>query len=297
MLYRLESVVQTSVFAIILPLPAFVHAHPAPLSASEWFHETLFPGRGTTLPEELKCYSLPYGSLGFVSHALTYYTMLCFHFRRRPLWPFSKISHSRLDALICILSMVVTVVLTAFTMASCRNNWQFVLIAFWKLTLSVSLNIAGLSMALHQHRGSPPQSGIIKNSLLEASLYWLGSFIGLIGLFQIVHQTFPHNKAVRIFTGIMIALVCLSCLSIYWYFFNKAYEWTALLSAIPGAYALLIGFAVFYSDWVLAAVDGNWVGTPSGDQKYLYWVYFSAKRLPMVSWWELLETSPFYSII
>jgi hypothetical protein len=77
---------------------------------------------------------------------------------------------------------------------------------------------------------------------------------------------------------------CLSCLSIYWYFFNRAYEWTALLSATPGAYAVLIGFAVFYSDWVLAAVDGNWVGLPSGDQKYLYWVYLAAKRLPMASW-------------
>jgi hypothetical protein len=85
MLCQLGSGAQTLISAtILLLLPAFAHAHPAPLTASEWFHEILFPERGTTLPEELRCYSLPYGSLGFVSHALTYYTMICFHFGRRP---------------------------------------------------------------------------------------------------------------------------------------------------------------------------------------------------------------------
>ena len=42
-------------------------------------------------------------------------------------------------------------------------------------------------------------------------------------------------------------------------------------------------FGAFYCDWILAAVARNWAGLPSNDIAVLFWVYFVAKRLPMLS--------------
>jgi hypothetical protein len=37
-----------------------------------------------------------------------------------------------------------------------------------------------------------------------------------------------------------------------------------------------------YSDWVLGVITGNLAGAPSGDVKVIYWIYFVAKRLPLM---------------
>lgn len=39
----------------------------------------------------------------------------------------------------------------------------------------------------------------------------------------------------------------------------------------------------FYSDWVLAALAEDIVGRPTRDNAVYYWLYFAAKRLPMLS--------------
>ena len=39
-----------------------------------------------------------------------------------------------------------------------------------------------------------------------------------------------------------------------------------------------------YSDWLLGAIDNNWSGQPDSDVALFYWIYFAAKRLPMLSW-------------
>lgn len=42
-------------------------------------------------------------------------------------------------------------------------------------------------------------------------------------------------------------------------------------------------FGAFYCDWILAALTNNWSGAPSNDIAALYWIYFVAKRFPMLS--------------
>ena len=44
--------------------------------------------------------------------------------------------------------------------------------------------------------------------------------------------------------------------------------------------------AVIYSDWALAVIAHNIVGVPDGNNAkiaVIYWTYFAAKRLPMLS--------------
>jgi hypothetical protein len=53
-----------------------------------------------------------------------------------------------------------------------------------------------------------------------------------------------------------------------------------------GIFFLVIGtgmIAALYSDWILAAIDGNYAGVPDGSNEVLYWTYFAAKRLPFAS--------------
>lgn len=52
-------------------------------------------------------------------------------------------------------------------------------------------------------------------------------------------------------------------------FFASALMLTGLLAAL-------------YSDWVLGVITGNLAGVPSGDVRVIYWIYFVAKRLPLM---------------
>jgi hypothetical protein len=55
------------IFALsILPAPT----RGAPFDFEQWLNDEL-PRPGSTLKDKLKCYTLPFGAIGFVSHLLT----------------------------------------------------------------------------------------------------------------------------------------------------------------------------------------------------------------------------------
>jgi hypothetical protein len=97
---------------------------------------------------ELQCYSLPFGGLGFTSHILTYYTIICLWFSRRPLWPFKKIHHSKLDVILGSLGLVLCIVMSIITMVHCRHTWQLLAIAVWKMSMSLLNGITALHVAI-----------------------------------------------------------------------------------------------------------------------------------------------------
>jgi hypothetical protein len=97
---------------------------------------------------ELQCYSLPFGGLGFTSHILTYWTINCLWLGRRPLWPFEKIHHSKLDVILGSLGLVLCVVMSVITMVHCRNTWQLLVIAVWKMSMSLLNGITALHVAI-----------------------------------------------------------------------------------------------------------------------------------------------------
>jgi hypothetical protein len=241
--------------------------------------------RNNNIQDEIQCYALPYGVVGVISHLLTYYTTTCIGFGVKPFWPTRRLSHNGLNIIICVVSLIVTVVMTSITMKNCRNSWPFVLIAFWKMTMSLGVNLVGLirGCMVSDEKDEPLP-------LLATLIYWIGTFIGIVGLFQVVHETFNDDRNVRILTGLLIAVSSLTCLSGWIYWLAKSLQddenvAPALILGLPSAATLTFGviifFAVFYSDLVLAALKNDWVGSPSGPLKALYWVYFVAKRLPM----------------
>ena len=114
------------------------------------------PQRGTNLPTEIVCYSLPYGGLGFASHVLTYYTIVCLAFGRRPLWPFKRIKHSIFGFCLSVVGLVVGLLVTVVTIRRCRNHWQLLVLAIWKLSMSLFNGVAGLHVAIGGLWGAKP---------------------------------------------------------------------------------------------------------------------------------------------
>lgn len=102
-----------------------------------------------SLKEEIKCYSLPYGALGFVSHVLTYYTIACLWYGRKPLWPFSRVTFSRFDLALGGFGLLISTLLTIVTIVRCKDTWELLVIAIWKMGMSLlngvtAVHVAGL---------------------------------------------------------------------------------------------------------------------------------------------------------
>jgi hypothetical protein len=100
---------------------------------------------GGTHKEQIQCYALPFGGIGFASHVLTYVTVLCLAKGVNPMLPCRELNHRVWNIALAILGFLVTLPLTVLTMIRCRNTWPFILIAVWKLVFSVTLS----SMAIH----------------------------------------------------------------------------------------------------------------------------------------------------
>lgn len=127
----------------------FLCAQPAQASKiGKLLHEWLFPERGSGYGEEIRCYNLPYGGIGFLSHVLTYYTVTMLVLARTPLVPRPgmPLRHNWFDFILSVLSILGTVPVAAMNMYACRQSWPFVCIAVWKLTMSFTLS----AVCVHQ---------------------------------------------------------------------------------------------------------------------------------------------------
>ncbi|PMD16151.1 hypothetical protein NA56DRAFT_663393 [Hyaloscypha hepaticicola] len=143
----------------------------------------------------------------------------------------------------------------------------------------------------------------------------------MTGLLSLVSQKFYEQLSIRIITGIFASLAAVlpaiqigrlivtglvrlwlyvlellriadrsDIIGFHWYIPSK-HKWgfwkeraVTDLSFGFGIAAIVFGLlGAFYCDWILAAIAGNWGGFPSSDIAVLYWTYFAAKRLPMLS--------------
>ena len=256
---------------------------PAPLPP--WL-SSVIPQKGATTADEIKCYSLPYGGIGFLSHFLTYWTIFWLGHGRKPYFPFSKLSAGKLDVCLSILQMVTTVSLAAFTMSRCRSRWQFVLIAVWKLVMSLVVGIWGFAASLKVMEDVPGYYPITeKHWESESRTIWvlipygLAAIVGLVGLISLVAENI-HNPLVWKITAVFGSVVAAAGVIglLIWFVaddfhesWSRAFRGTAVgvFGIMPAAMIIL---CAFYSDWILGALAGSLVGVPSGDNGYLYWV-------------------------
>lgn len=191
----------------------------------DWLHD--HNGNGTlTIEEEIQCYSLPYGGIGFTSHILTYYAVAMLANGRSP-WTFQKNRHKRLDLGLSLIGLLLTFVVSVLTIIRCRSRWQFITMAVWKLVLSVALGCLSVHAASLIGQtdkaldGGEEGEGLIEmagsaNARSQLSLtpsakrrksprrilWWTilyvpGVIVGLVGLLSLVIQEISHNRTVE----------------------------------------------------------------------------------------------------
>ncbi|KAH8654551.1 hypothetical protein BGZ60DRAFT_156578 [Tricladium varicosporioides] len=249
--------------------PTTASPFPSPLSASQWFHDQFHPAPGADITSEIQCYGLPYGGLGFISHLLTYYTLITVISGRSPIWPWHKLRRNAWDIFINAISLISTVVMAGFTISSCRNSWPLVLLAVWKLLLGFCQPLCAIIASFMDGE----EAGLAV--FIFAGIYPLASTLGTVGIFKITHDVFVENADVRIMVWVLVGLVVLLTIA----GILRHEDWSVIIIW----YWICSLLLMLYADWVLAAVDKNWIGLPDQKHVALYWTYWAAKRLPMFS--------------
>jgi hypothetical protein len=214
-----------------------------------------------------------------LSHFLTYYTLGCIGIGVRPLLPSRDIRHNRLDLLLAMLSLAGSSIIAIYTCVRCHQEWQFVLLAVWKLILSCNLGAA----CVHRARS------VRKRDKTLIPMLWMlvsipGTIIGLTGLISLILRSWDDHR-LRVITAVFGAAVVFFAVVHWWY----RLEWGKFdfnLDGIEMTHSMLCIWwicllASLYSDWVLGLISGDLVGVPSGDIAALFWMYFMAKRLPL----------------
>jgi hypothetical protein len=104
------------------------------------------PTNSTTLQNHIQVYAIPYGVLGFLSHTLTFYVILCHLFGRRPLLPWQALQKTTWNIVLVSLSSLISVILSIVTLARTRGSQPLMILAAMQIVLGVLVD------AVHIHR-------------------------------------------------------------------------------------------------------------------------------------------------
>jgi hypothetical protein len=150
------------------------------------------------IAEQIQCYNLPYSGLGFLSHSLTYYTIVCMGFSARPLAPWVQTSSScrKWNGFLSVAQLLASNIVAIITIYRCRQDWPFILIAVWHAVLSSTL----VCMAIHRVRLAAGDEEDDYSPFGWLGLYALGVIVRLVGVFASVKEVW-EIQGVRDMTG------------------------------------------------------------------------------------------------
>jgi len=159
----------------------------------EWLRDVPFPNGGTA-KEQIQCYALPYGGIGFISHLLTYATVICLSNGRSPLTPWRTLSHRRLNIGLAMLGVSVSFPVAILTMVRCRNAQKYAIIAVWKLALSLTLTAITIHSArlieAARQNNEPRGKGFMhfRSIYWWTVLYFVPVILGMNGTLDVVQD-------------------------------------------------------------------------------------------------------------
>lgn len=251
--------------------------------------------------DDIKCYAVPYGAVGFVNHLWTYWTMLLLVCSRRPLMPWKKLSSNWLDMALSAVQGIITFALNIVNINRCRFSWQLVLVTVWKMMLSLGQSICGLQSSYCAIRDEKKPSVAASDTdmtgyvplLVWLPFYGCACLIGMVGLGNIQRHIgyipgvlLHHAKGsaegakCEIIT-LVFALVVVLGLGLFGCVGSCAFDDDESGGPLGAGLMLIAIGAVFffalYSDWILGVIAQNVPGDPSEFKAY-YWVRFCAKR-------------------
>lgn len=206
--------------------------------------------------------------------------------------PTRPLKHIFLDSLLAIFTFLITVGVAIFTIIRCRNQWEYMLIAIWKMfmtTVVVSTTVTAPAMLKYYGK---------ENRFRTAwclALYVPGIVTGFVGLVPLVKESWSNHTIgiiTYVFGGVMVGL---GLAVVAYSTFNDGNKVEGGLLFCSGGVTMSLfwglstcvgvwGFlGVLYCDWILGCIAQDLAGMPSGDTEILYWTYFFAKRLPLLS--------------
>lgn len=217
---------------------------------------------------------------------------------KSPWLPGKELKHWILDFILGLGSLGITIILSVLAIIRCHSEWWFILIATWKMLLSISLSVIAIHRAITVSRNKADNS----SPAWWLILYEAGVVIGLTGLIALLIENWlERTRAMEVICGVFggIAMLCVVIAIVLWNLAEVSGKGGSKLknfvlscfSSIGGGFLALLAVTGFltalWSDWILAAMEvkdgGSWAGTPSSDIAWLYWSYFVAKRLTFFS--------------
>jgi hypothetical protein len=139
-----------------------------------------------------------------------------------------------------------------------------------------------------ENRGKADFEVSIFRTLLGLMLYGVGTLMGFVGLVALIKDAWYIPKLRHLTYGFVAVVAAVSVfigIIVYNARENSRFR-MGFFASIGTAIVVFAAGAVIYSDWALAIIAGNLIGTPDGNNilvNVLYWSYFVAKRLPMFS--------------
>lgn len=270
-------------------------ASPQPISLPSWLVAAL-PEKGDTLADEIKCYGLPYGGVGNASHILTYWTLGCLFFYRRPWMPWSKLHAGKIDLALGIIQLLASGAVASFTIIRCQSRWQFVLLAVGRLQNSLTLGYCAIHTSLKIiHDKSETHKRL---SALPYMIHF-AALPGLVGLASLIANLWQaceckdqdacnvcldwpwgYNPPIQIISYVFFAAVAVLVIALLYCMLRRCSSRRNVKAYVFHIICGLISlFLALWTDWILAAIADNLVGVPSGDVAILYWVRL--KKAPL----------------
>ena len=267
---------------------------------SDWIRSIILPEPGNTISDEIKCYGLPYGSIGNASHILTYWTIGCIFFYRAPWCPWKRLRSGKFDLWLGLVQVVVSAGVAGLTIARCRNRWQFILLAAARLQFSLTLGYTAVRTSIRVMYTIRNEYKRVDKPAYEKiqSVPWLVHLAGLPGLAalgSLVHELWNscqcesndscqvceewswkrpppiHAVSAAFLSAILVMAIILAfCIGRRKHHRRNTQQTQSFNSHIIGG--LLSLLLALYTDWVLAIIADNLTGAPSGDVAVLYWV-------------------------
>ena len=254
------------------------------------------PTNSSTFQSHIQVYAIPYGVLGVVSHALTFYVIFCHMFGRRPLLPWQRLEKTTWNICIVSLSSLISIILSAVTMARSRGSQPLMILAGMQIALGVLVD------AVHVHRL------MVKTEGWSNSLGPWGVPMILTGVFSIwAFYQFPRKCYAHSCPSSNIDLVIIDreedgdvgniFKSIA---FIVLLAWLCLTGLATALYLILTGLSLFkdsmyfaisailfscalfwFGDFGIATVSKNTIGMPSKQVTALYYSFWIVERLPL----------------
>lgn len=225
---------------------------------------------------EIECYPLPYGSIGFAGHVLNCYTIAMFALGRSPLIPWIRIRKDISRILLSCTAFLITIAISIMSTVRCNKFRSFELISIWQVFLSTTIFGLNISASYGPWANKGTFGDKRGTYILGISIFYLpGLIVGVIGARQLV---WGHEQRVRYveiaLVGVLLVIAIVSYLA-------GGRSWLTML--VMTVISVIFVILPLYIDWALGILVQNIAGLPTSKNKILYWLFFAASRLPMLS--------------